>query len=285
MTNANVHRWVAGIAAYVLVWAAHAAPLPLFDAHVHYSEDAWSVVSPKEAIARLRAAGVMRALVSSSNDDGTQKLYAEAPDLVIPELRPYRTRADQSGWVHDESIIAHVEARLKEYQYVAIGELHVSGAEADSPVMRRVVELARQHGLMLHVHSDADTLERIYRQDPQARILWAHAGFEDPVRVRAMLHRYPSLWVDLSFRAEVAVDGRVVPAWRETFLEFPDRFMVGTDTYIPERWSKVGAHASWARQWLADLPPQVAERIAYRNGETVLTAAFQPAGAPGGGSR
>jgi hypothetical protein len=138
---------------------------------------------------------------------------------------------------------------------------------------------------MLHVHSDADTLERIYRQDPQARILWAHAGFEDPVRVRAMLHRYPSLWADLSFRGEVAVDGRVVPAWRETFLEFPDRFMVGTDTYIPERWNKVGAHASWARRWLADLPPQVAERIAYKNGEAVLAAAFQRARAPGGGSR
>jgi hypothetical protein len=264
---------------------AHAAPLPLFDAHIHYSEDAWSAISPQEAIARLREAGVIRALVSSSNDDGTQRLYAEAPDLIVPELRPYRTRAEQSGWVHDESIIAHIEARLRQYRYVALGELHVSGAEADSPVVRRVVALAKQHDLMLHVHSDADTLERIYRQDPQARILWAHAGFEAPLRVRAMLQRHANLWADLSFRGEVAVNGRVVPGWRALFLEFPGRFMVGTDTYIPERWSGIGAHASWARQWLADLPPQVAERIAYKNGESVLTAAFRSTGAPGGGSR
>lgn len=277
-----MRSWVAGIATYVLALAAHAAPLPVFDAHIHYNEDAWSVVSPTEAIARLRAAGVMRALVSSSNDDGTQKLHAEAPDLIIPELRPYRTRGEQSGWVHDESIVAHVEARLRQYRYVAIGELHVSGAEADLPVVRRVVQLAKQHGLMLHVHSDADALERIYRQDPQARILWAHAGFADPLGVRAMLRRHPNLWADLSFRGEISVDGRVVAAWREVFLEFPDRFLVGTDTHIPQRWSEVGAHASWARQWLADLPSQVAERIAYKNGEVLFTAAFRRSVGPAG---
>ena len=74
---------------------AHAAdPLPVFDAHLHYSHDAWEVVSPKEVVGLLRKAGVKRALVSSSNDDGTQARYKEAPDLVIPELRPYRTRGE-----------------------------------------------------------------------------------------------------------------------------------------------------------------------------------------------
>ena len=33
-------------------------------------------------------------MVSSSSDDGTQKLYAEAPDLVLPSLRPYRSRGE-----------------------------------------------------------------------------------------------------------------------------------------------------------------------------------------------
>ena len=31
--------------------AAHAVdPLPVFDAHLHYSHDAWEVVSPKEVV-------------------------------------------------------------------------------------------------------------------------------------------------------------------------------------------------------------------------------------------
>jgi hypothetical protein len=46
--------------------------------------------------------------------------------------------------------------------------------------------------------------------------------------------------------------------------------MVGTDSFTPERWHYIGEHANWSRQWLADLPKDVAERIAWKNGETVF---------------
>jgi hypothetical protein len=67
--------------------------LPIFDAHMHYSHDAWDSTPPKAAVAILRKAGLKRAMVSSSSDDGTQKLYAEAPDLVVPSLRPIASAA------------------------------------------------------------------------------------------------------------------------------------------------------------------------------------------------
>jgi predicted TIM-barrel fold metal-dependent hydrolase len=252
----------------------HVAELPLFDAHIHYNHDAWKSVSPKEAIALLRKAGTVRALVSSSSDEGTQKLYAEAPDLIIPELRPYRKNGETATWIRDESIIDYVEERLKQYKYVAIGEFHVSGAHADLPVVRRIVQLAKQHGLMLHAHSDADAVERLFRQDPEARIIWAHAGYEPPLRVREMLGRYKNLWAELSSRDDVTVNGRVAGEWREILLELPDRFMIGTDTHAPERWNVIGLNADLVRAWLAGLPAEVAERIAYKNGEAVLTAEF-----------
>lgn len=248
------------------------APLPIFDAHLHYSHDAWDRLPPAAAVALLRQAGLKAAMVSSSSDDGTQMLHAAAPDLVLPVLRPYRSRGEIGSWMHDASVIPHLEARLAKYRYVAIGEYHVYGADADTPVVRRVVELARQHGLYLHSHSDADAIERQFRQDPQARILWAHAGFDRPERVREMLRRHPKLWCDLAFRSDHASGGRVDPAWREAFLEFPDRFLVGTDTFTPERWHYVVEHARWSREWLADLPPAVAEQIAWKNGERLFGA-------------
>ncbi len=64
----------------------------LVDAHIHYSHDAWDMLPPVEAIKILRKAGLKKAFVSSSNDDGTQMLYEQAPDLVVPLLRPYRRR-------------------------------------------------------------------------------------------------------------------------------------------------------------------------------------------------
>jgi hypothetical protein len=253
---------------------ATAPPLPIFDAHLHYSHDAWERVPPKEAAALMRQAGLKRAMVSSSNDDGTQKLLAEAPDLVLPVLRPYRTRGEIGTWLRDDTVVSHLEARLARYRYVAIGEYHVSGEDADLPVMRRVVALARERRLALHSHSDADAVERQLKQDPGARILWAHSGFDTPANVRAMLRRHRNLWCDLAFRSDHAlVDGqrgKVEPAWREAFLEFPDRFMVGTDTFTPERWFYVTEHARWSRRWLADLPYEVAEAIAWKNGERLF---------------
>lgn len=246
------------------------APLPLFDAHLHYSHDAWERLPPKEAVALMRQAGLKRAMVSSSSDEGTQLLYAEAPDLVLPVLRPYRTRGEIGTWLNDPSVVAHLEQRLARYRYVAIGEYHVFGAEADGAVMRRVVQLARQHGLALHSHSDADAIDRQFKQDPQARILWAHAGFDAPEKVRDMLRKYPRLAVDLAYRSDHAPGGRLDPAWRAVMLELPDRFLLGTDTFTPERWYYVAEHARLARQWLAELPRDVAERIASGNGERLF---------------
>ena len=261
----------AGLAALGQAQAAD-APLPIFDAHLHYSHDAWERLPPKEAIALLRKAGLKRAMVSSSSDEGTQMLYAEAPDLIVPSLRPYRKRGELGTWMHDASVVGMLEQRLAKYQYAAIGEYHIYGKDADLPVMRKVVGLAKQHGIFLHSHSDADAIERQFQQNPEARILWAHSGFDAPEKVKSLLDRYPKLWCDLAFRSDHATMGRVDAGWRETFLAHPDRFVVGTDTFTPERWFYVGEHANWTRAWLADLPRAVAERIAYRNGEALFPA-------------
>ena len=247
-----------------------AGELAIFDAHIHYSHDAVLTLPPKDAVAILRRAGLKRALVSSSDDAGTQKLVAEAPDLIVPELRPYRTRGDVGTWVKDEAVLRYVEDLLQKHRYVAIGEFHLFGADADLPIPRRIVQLAKQHGLFLHAHSDGDAIDRIFRQDPGARVIWAHSGFEPPARVREFLRKYKNLWADLAFRSDQGSGRTVTPEWREAFLEFPDRFMVGTDTFVPERWHYVPENAAFSRGWLSDLPADVAERIAWKNGETLF---------------
>jgi hypothetical protein len=264
-----------GIAALLFVFAPalSAAELPIFDAHLHYSHDAWDNLPPDKAIELLKAAGVRRGLMSSSNDEGQQRLAAAAPDLVLLSLRPYRMRGDQSTWMRDDTVPAYLEQRLARYRYVALGEYHIFGADVDLPVPRKLVALARQHGLVLHSHSDADAVERQFAQWPQARILWAHSGFDTPANVRSMLTRHRNLWCDLAFRSDHAPGGELDPEWRKLFLEFPDRFLVGTDTFTPERWPYVVEHARLARKWLAQLPPEVAERIAWRNGEALFAAA------------
>jgi hypothetical protein len=239
-----------GLAAFWAVLAAFALPasaaddLPVFDTHLHYS-----------------------------HDEGTQKLVALAPDIVVPVLRPYRKRGDQSTWVRDETVLVYLAERLAKYRYAAIGEFHVYGADADLPVVRATVEMAHARGMFLHLHGDADAVTRVFAQNPQARILWAHSGFDRPENVRAMLERFPRLHADLAFRTDQARDGKVDPAWREVFLAHPGRFTLGTDTFTPERWHFVVEHAAFSRRWLGDLPRDVAERIAFRNGEALFADA------------
>jgi len=224
------------------------------DAHIHYSHDAWDILPPAEAIKVLRKAGIKIAFVSSSSDKGTQMLYKEAPDLIVPVLRPYRRRGEIGSWYRDETVVAMLADLLAKNRYAGIGEFHVFGADADLPVVRRMVKLAAKYKIFLHAHSDADAVDRIFIQDPNARVLWAHSGFASAEIVASMLRKHKNLKADLAFRSEHVSDGEVTPQWRKVFLEFPDRFMLGTDTYTPERWYYVVENARWSRMWLADLP-------------------------------
>ena len=88
---------------------APAADAPLADAHIHYSAPDWSVYTPDQVVDILDKAGIQRALVSSTPDDGTLKLYDRDPKRVVPMLRPYRTRDDMSTWWRDPSIIPYLE--------------------------------------------------------------------------------------------------------------------------------------------------------------------------------
>jgi hypothetical protein len=252
--------------------ALAAPPVELFDAHIHYSADAWDAYPVAEALAILDRAGIRRALVSSTPDEGTLKLHEAAPGRIVPELRPYRSPADMATWHRDESIVPYLEERLRRGIHRGIGEIHLSAADAASPVVRRVVELAASHGLVLHVHGDARTVERLFALESRVKILWAHAGMTDPPdTVGRLLERSPNLWAELSYRLdEVAPGGRLDPAWRALFLRFPTRFMYGSDTWTASRWREVPRIADSVRKWLDQLPPEVAEGIARRNAEALF---------------
>ena len=248
-----------------------AEKMPVFDAHIHYSHDAVIQTPPKEAASLLRKAGLKKAMISSSDDDGTQKIYEAAPDIVVPALRPYRRRGEIGSWMHDPTVIDYVEGRLAKYKYKALGEFHAYGNDIETPVLQRMIALAKEHDLLLHAHSDADAIDRIFKSFPEARVLWAHSGFSRPDEISVTLRKHKNLWSDLAFRNDQARDGKVPDEWRKAFEEFPDRFMVGTDTFAPERWYYISDHAEFTRTWLKDLPADIAKKIAYENAQNMLS--------------
>ncbi len=242
----------------------------IVDAHIHYSHDAWQVTPPQQAVKILRQAGLKKAFVSSSGDEGTQKLYALAPELVVPVLRPYRKRGETSRWMYDESVIAMLAELLEKNYYAGIGEFHAYGEDIELPVLQQVIALAKKHKIFLHAHVDVEAIERIFKTNPDALVLWAHSGFESPASIARLLGRYPNLWTDLAFRYEHEHNGMVDSDWQALFEQFPDRFVLGTDTYTPDRWYYVVEQADWSRTWLNTLPGDLADKIAFGNAEALF---------------
>ncbi len=277
-------RWLIPLlcVALTLLWSpaatsAQDAPtdqdLPVFDAHIHYNREAWGLYSVDEALAILDQAGVRKAFVSSTPDEGTLMLYQRAPERIVPSLRMYRTGGDQVTWTRDRSLLPEIDERLQtDIPFRGIGEFHLFTGQAESVVPRAIVAIAGDRKLILHAHADARALEELLRGGPDVSVLWAHAGMtETPETVQRMLDTHPNVWVELALRSDVAPEGRLDPRWRSLFERYPDRFMIGTDTWIPSQWTRLPSLMSDVRVWLRQLPPELAQAIAHTNAERVLT--------------
>jgi hypothetical protein len=170
------------------------------------------------------------------------------------------------AWTTDASIVPYVEERLTRGIYKGLGEFHLSAAQARDPVVQELAALAVRRGLFLYAHTDAAGIAELVRRSPQVRWLWAHAGLGEPLDVVAgVLDRHPALMAELSLKSEVAPGGTLAPGWRSLFQRHADRFMVGTDTWVTSQWDRYASIQTTLRAWLAQLPRDLAEKLAYRN--------------------
>ena len=189
---------------------------PLFDAHLHYNEEAWNgKVGPHnvpDVVARMNKSGVKAFIANSRPNAGTITLAASvevkaAGIQVVPFIRLYRNRADYSGWFADESIYQMV---LAEYAkgtasgaYKGIGEFHLyDSANANGEVAKKLMRFAQDKQLAVLAHVDDEAIDLLMAHAPQARLIWAHTGIggASVARVRALLTKYPKLMGELSYR-------------------------------------------------------------------------------------
>lgn len=248
--------------------------LPLFDAHLHYNWEPTPHLPLEQVLSLFRAQNIMGILATSRPNDGTRALYeSRSKDLwVVPFIRPYRVRPDIQTWMSDPQTEELIATEFKRGYYQGIGEFHLSGQAAEAPQVRQVVAFAARHDLYLHAHADDEALDILFRHNPQAKIIWAHTGFSTAAdKIETYLQRFPTLWCELSYRYGITGgDGKLVPEWRRLLEKYPDRFLVGSDTWIDERWDTYGSIMAGYRGWLAQLPREAAEQIAFRNGERLF---------------
>jgi hypothetical protein len=151
---------------------------PIFDAHLHYNDDAvghYSIGAVHELFSKN---GVRAILANSRPNDGTRALVEAAQrgvrkDLkVVPFIRVYRNRDDYGTWFRNPEILAMIVEEEKRGYYRGVGEFHVFGKDADTKVLKDIVDFAVAKGMVLHAHCDEEALEILYRHNPKARQPW-----------------------------------------------------------------------------------------------------------------
>jgi hypothetical protein len=251
--------------------------IPIFDTHLHYNWEPAPHLPLDRVLALFRDNGIVGIVATSRPNAGTVALVeARPPGLqVVPFLRPYRVRADIQTWHSSPATATLIDEEFARGFYVGIGEFHLGGPFGAAPAVAATVAFARDHKLFLHAHADDEALEALFAQDPAARIIWAHTGFSTPTaKIAAYLDRHAGLWCELSYRGGITDGGgRLTPEWRALFERYPDRFLLGSDTWISPRWDGYGAIMAEYRGWLAQLPRPVAEQIAYRNATRLFAKA------------
>ncbi|MBT3535541.1 MAG: amidohydrolase family protein [Rhodospirillaceae bacterium] len=248
--------------------------LPLFDAHIHYKQPAWGPFPPKTVLELMDRSGVAMALVSSTPDEGTIRLWQYAPNRIVPELRPYHGDAGSSNWTKAEGMFDYIKKRLAAYPHTGIGEFHLHRVDPDDePLLRQIAQLAKSKDVFIHVHSGKAPVDQLFSLEPALKIIWAHAGMSEPAEVvEKMMARYRNLYADTSYReGDILGSGEEIdPAWRRVLERFSDRFMVGSDTWVNGQWDSYAEIMDTNRQWLSQFSRPIAEAIAFRNAERLF---------------
>lgn len=247
----------------------------LFDAHVHYSANSWDTFSPDAALGLLDKERVIGALVSSTPDEGSQRLLAAGHPRVrvVPLYRPYKDSADLVSWFEQPDRLADAEHALLGGHRRGLGEVHIHVPEnLASERIRRLIHQVAEAGAFVQPHAGHAVVEKLFEIAPRLKVIWAHAGFSDPPAVIGrMMDKHEKLWADLSYRETgILADDGLDPAWKALLVRHADRFMIGSDTWAADRWYGYGGIIDENRLWLGQLPKDVADRIAHVNAERLF---------------
>ncbi|MCC7016190.1 MAG: amidohydrolase family protein [Rhodospirillales bacterium] len=167
----------------------------------------------------------------------------------------------------------------------------------DHPLLLVLADIAAEHGMPIDLHMEAvprdmpfpehlaggrnpetvkeniSGLERLLAHNRNARIIWAHAGWDQTGErtvplMRALLSRHSNLHMSVKLdprgpqkTSALTPSGAIRPGWLALLREFPDRFMVGSDQFHDEGEKRLAR----ARAFADALPADLAGRIVREN--------------------
>jgi predicted TIM-barrel fold metal-dependent hydrolase len=184
-------------------------------------------------------------------------------------------------------------------------------APPDHPLFLLLADIAARHDVPLDLHMEAipedmplpdidrvkagnnppqlkgniPAFERLLAHNRKARIIWAHAGWDNTgfrtVRLMdELLGRHPNLYMTFKFGRDSVKENRLFapgqklkPEWLALITKYPERFMIGCDQFFAPPQTDMRrppGRAEPAQALLSQLPPETARKIAVENPRRVF---------------
>ena len=245
--------------------AAAQSTLKIFDAHLHYNQEPTPTIRARSGARNVPPQRHRRHLCQQPAQYGHASAYRRqvagpVGRAVHPPLSHARRCAELVERPGDlrpdrERVQARLLSRRRRVSYLRRNRAAAAGRKKPST-------FAVARDLYMLAHCDEPALLDPLHQNRKGKIIWAHTGFSTPVaRVSELLDQHPALMAELSYRSGITDGGgQLSPEWRELFARHADRFLLGSDTWVPERWASYDGIINGYRGWLAQLPPDQAER-------------------------
>lgn len=148
-------------------------------------------------------------------------------------------------------------------------DLHMEAVPRDMPFPERLAGGSNPESLKENILG----FERLLAHNRNARVVWAHAGWDltgerTVPLMRALLARHSNLYMSVKLdtrgpqrTSALDAEGAVRPGWLAMLREFPDRFMVGSDQFHDQATERLAR----ARTFADGLPADIALRVAREN--------------------
>lgn len=247
---------------------------PLFDAHLHYRDNQLEAFPPDAVTRTFEENAIEAAIIMAPRAELIEALEHAANARIVPFLEVSQRLGHKMDWMHIEGLREQIEAILDrdDVSWQGIGELHIQADDRFASGFEDLLELATERDLWIVIHGDPAVIDHAYAIQPEARILWAHAGsYAYPPLIRDYLERHPNMVMDVSMRNPRINPGGIIDAdWFELFLDYPERFLIGNDTFSVARWEHFTVLKDSTRDWLKQLPANVERMIAWENGQRLF---------------
>jgi hypothetical protein len=218
-------------------------------------------------------------------------------DWNAPHDQARRILAEVDRKLAEGKVYGIGELLVRHWAYAGDGGRIGPHAEIDKGVdtvfFREVATVAMKHDVPLVIHMEGypelvQQLDGVLREMPRLKLVWSHGcGRLRPEVINDLIKRHSRLFCDLSnmtntggygsgwpraeaFTSMMEKDGAFLPAYRSLINDYPERFFIGMDVAHQSRWLMRGGNTfevriRRTRELLAQLPTQVAERLAYGN--------------------